>query len=301
MRWCPVIGCVLCRLINMAAFLEILSTGVGLSIQDEGRVGWRRFGVPVGGAMDRHSMRVANQLLGNLESAPIIEVMLQGAKLRVLEDTWLASAGADLGCALKPWEARLVEAGTVLSFPGIGAGLFTYIAVPGGVVADQWFGSAAVDARNGMGQFLEKGAVVSSRLNLATCQTEQVARRLAVEEDRREYLNTPVCGLLRGPQFADFSASARNALVDSEWVVSSRSDRTGFRLDGPQLEVPSSISSEPVLPGSFQIPGNGQPIVTMVDGPTVGGYAKLAVLPEVERDRLAQCRPGTQIRFQWLD
>ncbi|MGJ8654236.1 MAG: biotin-dependent carboxyltransferase family protein [Opitutaceae bacterium] len=285
----------------MAAILEILSTGVGLSVQDEGRVGWRRFGVPVGGAMDCHSMRAANQLLGNLDSAPVIEVMLQGAKLRVLETTWLALAGADLGCVLKPWEARLIEAGTVLSFPGAEAGIFTYIAVPGGVVADQWFGSAAADARNGMGEVLKKGGVVSSRLNLPMCQTEQVARRLTVQEARREYLDTPVFGLLRGPQFKDFSESAQNALVDSEWTVSLRSDRTGFRLAGPRLEVPASILSEPVLPGSFQVPGNGQPIVTMVDGPTVGGYAKLAVLPAVERDRLAQCRPGTHIRFQWLD
>ena len=76
--------------------------------------------------------------------------------------------------------------------------------------------------------------------------------------------------LLPGPQLELFSARARAQLASAEWTVSPRSDRTGFRLEGPALDVPDSIRSEPVLPGSFQIPGNGLPIVTMVDGPTVG-------------------------------
>jgi allophanate hydrolase subunit 2 len=107
--------------------------------------------------------------------------------------------------------------------------------------------------------------------------------------------------LLPGPQFDLFTTEARAQLVSARWAVSARSDRTGFRLQGPELAVPESIRSEPVLPGSFQVPGNGQPIVTMGDGPTVGGYAKLAVLREADLDWLAQCRPGTKVSFKWAD
>ena len=86
--------------------IEIISTGVGLSVQDYGRPGWRRFGVPPGGVMDRSSAAAANRLLGNRADAPVLEVLMQGAKLRVLKDTWIAIAGADLGCAIAPWTAR---------------------------------------------------------------------------------------------------------------------------------------------------------------------------------------------------
>jgi len=285
----------------MRPLLEIISKGVGLSIQDGGRAGWRRFGVPVGGAMDRHSMAVANGLLGNREDAPVLELCRQGAKVLILQDTWLALAGADLGCALKPWRASHVRAGTLLDFSGRQAGLFAYLALPGGIQADQWFGSASADPRNGLGVVLEKGVRLLANQRAVSFSDDRISGRIAIPDERRVFEGLVQLPLFRGPQFAAFSEVAQNTLVESEWTVSERSDRTGFRLEGRELEVPASIASEPVLPGSFQVTGSGQPIVTMVDGPTVGGYAKLAILPEAARDRLAQCVPGTQISFRWLD
>lgn len=277
--------------------IEIISTGVGLSVQDYGRPGWRRFGVPPGGAMDRSSAAAANRLLGNRADAPVLEVLMQGAKLRVLEDTWIAIAGADLGCAIAPWTACAVSAGTVLQFPMNRSGLWAYVAVPGGFDADRWFGSASVDSRNGLGRPLERGVQLSAVTSASSFGYERVGRRVLAAELQRDFSRPMEFELLPGPQFDLFSSQARADLVSSEWTVSPRSDRTGFRLEGPALNVPDSIRSEPVLPGSFQIPGSGLPIVTMVDGPTVGGYAKIAILREADLDWLAQCRPGTKIGF----
>jgi biotin-dependent carboxylase-like uncharacterized protein len=277
--------------------IEIISTGVGLSVQDYGRPGWRRFGVPPGGVMDRSSAAAANRLLGNRADAPVLEVLMQGAKLRVLEDTWIAIAGADLGCAIAPWTACAVSAGTVLQFPMNRSGLWAYVAVPGGFDADRWFGSASVDSRNGLGRPLERGVQLSAVTSASSFKYERVGRRVLAAELQRDFSRPMEFELLPGPQFDLFSSQARADLVSSEWTVSPRSDRTGFRLEGPALNVPDSIRSEPVLPGSFQIPGSGLPIVTMVDGPTVGGYAKIAILREADLDWLAQCRPGTKIGF----
>tara|TARA_B110000093_G_scaffold183383_2_gene234162 strand:+ start:3047 stop:3901 length:855 start_codon:yes stop_codon:yes gene_type:complete len=277
--------------------IEIISTGVGLSVQDCGRPGWRRFGVPPGGVMDRSSAAAANRLLGNCADAPVLEVLMQGAKLRILEDTWIAVAGADLGCAIAPWTACAVSAGTVLQFPMNRSGLWAYVAVPGGFDVDRWFGSASVDSRNGLGRPLKRGVQLSAVTSAVTFEYERVGRRVLAAELQHDFSRPMEFELLPGPQFDSFSSQARAELVSSEWTVSSRSDRTGFRLEGPALNVPDSIRSEPVLPGSLQIPGNGQPIVTMVDGPTVGGYAKIAILREADVDWLAQCRPGTKIGF----
>jgi biotin-dependent carboxylase-like uncharacterized protein len=277
--------------------IEILSTGVGLSIQDRGRPGWRRFGVPPGGAMDRASARAANQLLGNRPDAAVLEILMQGAKLRIVRDTWVALAGADLACELPVWTARQLKAGTLLSFPHNRAGLWTYLAVPGGFAVDTWFGSASVDARNGLGRPLQPGCQLSARLCEPNSSLDRVARRRLAADQQRDFCASMNFELLPGPQFESFTEHARAQFFSAEWTVSARSDRTGFRLEGPRLEVPASIRSEPVLPGSFQIPGNGLPIVTMADGPTVGGYAKIAVLKQADIDWLAQCRPGTRIRF----
>lgn len=285
----------------MRATLKILSAGVGLSIQDAGRLGWRRFGVPVGGAMDRHACAAANRLLGNGEDAPALEMMLMGARLQVLRDTWIALAGADLGGPVEPWTAQRVTAGTILSFPRNRSGLFAYLALPGGIVAPQWFGSASADARIGVGEKLKVGDELLPARAMPVVSTERVARRVLPLDARRSYEARQTFELLPGPQFDQFTEAAQKQLVGSEWKISARSDRTGFRLEGPALDVPASIRSEPVLPGSFQIPGSGQPIVTMVDGPTVGGYAKIAILRQADRDRLAQCAPGTQIHFEWAD
>lgn len=282
--------------------LVIESLGSGLSLQDGGRSGWRRFGVPPGGAMDRLAMAAANQLLGNPPGAAVLEVVRQGARFRVLEDLWIALAGADSCPQLPAWTARRVRAGEVLAFTARAAGVFSYLAVPGGFDAPRWFGSVAVDARNGLGTPLAPGVELT-----ATAAAEgvlfarQVAGRQLGPDWRRNYAEVPCLGLLPGPQFDAFSEAARAALVAGPWLIAAQCDRTGYRLEGPVLDLSAAIASEPVLPGSFQVPGNGQPIVTMVDGPTVGGYPKIAVLREADRNRLAQCAPGGQVVFRWAD
>lgn len=279
--------------------LKVQSTGSGLGLQDGGRPGWRRYGVPPGGAMDRHAMQAANRLLGNSPTAPVLEVQFQGAKLRVTEDCWLAIAGADCCPQMSAWTAGKIPAETVLEFSQQAQGIYAYLAVPGGFRAERRFGSVSVDPRNKLGTALTKGAVLQVGRENFPFYFNRLARRILPPEARRSYPAKQNFTLLRGPQFEAFTPEAREQLTSVGWRVSAQSDRTGFRLKGPTLNVPDSIPSEPVLPGSFQVPGEGQPIITMPDGPTVGGYPKIAILKEADRDRLAQCAPGTRLYFQW--
>lgn len=278
--------------------LEIRSLGSGLSIQDEGRLGWRRLGVPSGGAMDSLAMKEANRLLGNPLNAPVLEVIQQGARIKVLRDTWLSFAGADFCSQLTTGTARHFSAGDILEMDQKAEGLYAYLAVPGGIESDRWLGSAGSDLRNGMGMAIKLGSQLDSLAKDPDASVEGVARRIS--KSNSDVLADSHFELFAGPQFDCFDSVTRQSFIDSEWVVSSQSDRTGYRLKGAALEVPSMILSEPVLPGSFQVPGNGQPIVTMHDGPTVGGYAKLAILKATDLDRFAQCAPGKKITFSWV-
>src|SRR4030095_5846537 len=79
------------------AFLKVADPGVGLSIQDGGRYGWLRFGVPSSGMMDPYTAGWANRLVGSLPGAPVLELCLQGQRFEVLADGWLAFAGGAQG------------------------------------------------------------------------------------------------------------------------------------------------------------------------------------------------------------
>jgi allophanate hydrolase len=103
-----------------------------------------------------------------------------------------------------------------------------------------------------------------------------------------------------GPQHDLFGDEAWELLLSGRYTVSAASDRMGYRLEGAALTHcgPASLPSEPACPGAIQIPDGGAPIVLMPDGPTVGGYPKLAVVITADLGVMAQLTPGTRPRFE---
>ena len=279
----------------MFEFLEVISPGCGASFQDAGRPGWKRFGVPPGGWMDPVAAALANELMGNPAGAVVIELALQGARFRVLCDGWLSFAGASMGWS--PGTVRKVSRGEELSFARHESGVYAYGAAPGGWAAPEYLGSAAVSARSGLGRGLAAGDVLFSLK-----APSSVAPELEMKRGRLvQYPPTIQVCVWPGPQWDDFGAAARSAFLSTEWRVSARSDRMGVRLDGATVKLPTrTMLSEPVLVGSVQITGAGQPVVTMRDGPTVGGYPKIGWLEEEECHRVAQVPPGGTVRFELL-
>ncbi len=278
----------------MFEFLKVVSPGCGASWQDAGRPGWKRFGVPPGGWMDGVAAREANRLAGNPENAVVMELALQGAEFEVLRSGWLALAGADMGWT--PGTARRVEKGERLRFKSHRHGVYAYLAAPGGWETPAYLGSASVFAAGGLGKALAAGDIVGCLQNPGHEAWAGVATR---------YWEAPVhpaaieVQVGRGLQWAAFAPEALAAFFGTAWSVSARSNRTGVRLDGPALETPeATMLSEPVPPGSVQVTGGGQPVVTMCDGPTVGGYPKIAWLDEEACRRVAQVPPGGTIRWK---
>ncbi|HEV8543714.1 MAG TPA: biotin-dependent carboxyltransferase family protein [Verrucomicrobiae bacterium] len=282
--------------------MRVLDSGLGVSIQDRGRPGWRRFGVPIGGSMDPHAASCANRLLDNDPGAALIELLLQGSRLEMLQDAWIALCGAPIECSIPTWRAYPAQAGEVVSIKKCRSGMWSYLAVEGGFSAKPFFGSASFYGRGNLGTRLSAGSLLernsSARFHLAA----GVSGRVASWEDQRDYASPPRIRVWPGPQWNDFSPADRDTFLTAEWKISPQSDRVGYRLEGPRLPAnPPEIVSEPVRLGSVQVPENGQPIITMRDGPTVGGYPKIALIDE-EHDLpwVAQARPGETIRFQLI-
>ena len=279
--------------------IEVIRPGMGATVQDMGRPGWARFGLPPGGAMDRHAAAWANRLVGNDENTPLIELLMQGARLKVLHTVWMAITGADTHASLPTWRLVRAHAGETIAFPLCQAGLWSYVAVEGGFEAETLFGSASTYSRGRLGRRLREGDILFRADMRPKSLPDGVAGRHMAENHLRDYNHPEPLRVWRGPQWNEFSPAARERLFEEEWTVSPESDRVGYRLQGPPLPVETlrAILSEPTLVGSVQVPGNGLPIVTMRDGPTVGGYPKIALLDADEVSRFAQCRPGTRVRF----
>lgn len=277
--------------------LEILGTGLGLSLQDLGRRGWKRYGVPPGGAMDRHAAVLANRLLGNPPDAPVLEVLWEGARFRALARLRLARTGA---ARVGGWKAFEVEAGEEWGMGPVPTGVWSYLAVAGGWAGVRWFGSVSAYPRGGLGVALRTGDRLSPEpLAEAHAVEHGLGGRWICPAEVRDYGSPPEIPVWPGPQRSGFPESAWVELLSRTWVVSARSDRTGYRLEGEPLEGGApAIASEPVLPGTIQVPPGGAPIITQRDGPTVGGYPKLGLIDPLHLSWVAQHRPGQRIRFK---
>lgn len=269
--------------------VTVLEAGPLTSIQDPvGRPGWRRYGVPVGGAADAWSARLANRLVGNPDGAALIEVTLGGAAFRLETPTVLAIAGGLAGSLdHKPVPlASAVEAaaGSVLRvLPGDGAR--ACLAFAGGIEAEPVLGSASTDLRSGFGGRDGRALAAGDTLRLVTT----TPRRFAWSGTRA----SGAVRVVRGPHEAGFEE-----LSSGSWTVGIAADRAGLRLDGPLIrpalrEIPSM--GLPI--GAIQIPPDGHPIAMLVDRPVTGGYPVPAVVIRADIGRCAQLLSGDEVRF----
>src|SRR5437016_323413 len=123
-----------------AEVFEILQPGLAATLQDHGRSGWRRFGVPPSGAMDRHAADWANRLLDNCLEVPVLELLLQGAKFKALLNVWIAITGAEMETNVPTWRAVRLRAGDMVEFTRNRSGVWGYLAVEGGFVGPRYLG-----------------------------------------------------------------------------------------------------------------------------------------------------------------
>ena len=287
--------------------LEIIEPGLLTTIQDRGRYGYQRFGVPVSGAMDTFALRAANLLAGNDQGAAALEMTVLGPRIRFLDDTWFALAGADLsptldGVPVVSWQTISAKKDSVLSFQGAQDGMRSYLAVAGGFDVPLVMGSRSTYTKTAMGGFegrpLKAGDVLSS-LDVASDAG-------FVELKLPEHIQAPTYGhkhqvrVILGPQKEAFTSSGIDTFLNSEYTVTIQSDRMGYRLEGPVIEHVSGpdIVSDGIPLGAIQVPGDGRPIVLLTDRGTTGGYTKIATVISTDIGILAQALPGDTITFQ---
>ena len=275
--------------------IEVVEPGPLTSVQTPtGRPGWQRFGVRVGGAADAWSARLANRLVGNDDGAPLLEATGSGPTLRFGAAVVVALAGAEWraaidGVPLPVGQPRLARAGATLVVES-GPGMRSYVAIRG-LVADEVLGSAATDLPAGFGGHHGRALRGGDRLDVVAAPA--AAARARATRRREDPIR-----IVAGPDAEWF---APRFLPDGAWRVAHEADRIGVRLDGEHpisasrghAEVPSMG-----LPlGAVQVPPDGRPIVMLADRPVTGGYPVPACVITADVGRVAQLRPGDEVRF----
>lgn len=285
---------------------EVLGPGLLTTVKDLGRGGFARYGVAPSGGSDSFSLRVANLLVGNEESAAVLETLAMGLRLKALSDVRIAVTGGNLtprrgAEALPMWASLVIRAGEVVAFTGPAGGFRSYIAVAGGIDVPRIMGSRSTNLSSGFGGFegraLRKGDVLGRGVTPGAVRS---AERVFPAEWVPHYPSRWRLRVIWGPQEEQFSEESRQAFLSGTYGVSPDSDRTGIRLKGPLLTVnaglPESIVSEGVVAGAIQVPGDGQPIILL--GETVsGGYRKIATVIAADLPLLGQIMPGEEVGF----
>ncbi|MFO1055592.1 MAG: biotin-dependent carboxyltransferase family protein [Dongiaceae bacterium] len=297
--------------------LDVVNPGLETSIQDyPGRLGFWNQGFPPSGPMDSWSFRLANLLVGNPAGAAGLECQYMGPTLTFRRDGVVAVTGADMqpkldGQPLPMWESVAVRAGQTLALGAPRSGVRAYIAVAGGIDTPPWLGSRSTFHKAGVGGMeghaLKKGQTVPVAAAAGTPGRKvRPEARPSFAADKRWTVE-----VVAGPNDDWIDAAGHERFLGSDWKLSAKSDRTGFRLDGPQWTFtakatdkapengiePSNIIDQGYPLGAINLAGQ-TPIILVNDGPSMGGFINPYTVPSAAFWKLGQSKPGDLYRFR---
>ncbi|MCB8881294.1 biotin-dependent carboxyltransferase [Acidisoma cellulosilytica] len=298
---------------------EVIKPGLETSVQDwPGRYGYWNQGFPPSGPMDSWSFRLANLLVGNPVGAAALECQYMGPTLRFDRETLFAVTGADMqptldGVPVPLWESVLAQPGQVLAMAFAKLGTRAYIALAGGIEVAPWLGSRATFHKAGIGgmegKAIKAGQTVPVGAAPAAAKPGRQVKpeaRPVIATDRRWEIE-----VVAGPNDDWIDAAGHERFLSTDWKLSGKSDRTGFRLDGPEWSftekaknkapehgsLPSNIIDQGYPLGAINLAGQ-TPIILVNDGPSMGGFINPYTVPQAAFWKLGQSKPGEFYRFK---
>mgnify|MGYP006128072397 CR=1 FL=1 len=299
--------------------LEVIKPGLETSVQDYlGRRGFLNLGFPWSGAMDSWSFRLANVLVGNEAGAAGFECQFIGPSLKMHADAVVAVTGADMqpkvdGEPIPMWESVSLSAGQVLALTFAKTGARGYIAVSGGVDCPEFLGSPSTFHKAGIGGI--DGHAVQPEQMIPINDGDGVAGR-CVRESARPQISTNKMWhieVVRGPNDEWIDEAGHERFLSTDWKLSAKSDRSGFRLEGPDWTFtdkamnkrpehgsdPANIIDQGYPVGGINLAGQ-TPIILVSDGPSMGGFINPYTVPQCAFWKLGQSKPSEQYQFKTI-
>ena len=277
--------------------IEVLQPGLFTSVQDLGRFGFREFGVPQSGVMDKYAAKMANLLVGNSGNAAVLEITQSGPTLKFLNTAIISICGADLsprldGEPLQHAKIYNVPAGAVLSFGRRKTGCRAYLAIKGGFNSEEILNSRSWYKGLTSNFKLQKG------MKINCFKTEEAANvtHTAVKF-RKEYLGSNILEVFAGPEFELLSREQQERVFHQNFTIDKHNNRMAIQLQEPLENTLEAIITGPVLPGTVQLTPSGKMIILMKDCQTTGGYPRILQFSENALNSIAQKVMGERVEF----
>jgi antagonist of KipI len=287
----------------------LVSAGFQTTVQDSGRLGFRKFGVAVAGALDPVSLRLMNLVVGNDQCAAGLEIVSGRLRLEFEEDRLIAWCGGEFevhagGTAIPQLHCARISAGAICEIKAKRGR--AWLAISGGIEVPEILSSRSTDLRAGFGG--HHGRALRDRDKLSLGHPSLLAMNIGLRlpdpvsdwSAPRLFAPRPVLRVVRGRRWDDFDESVRANFLAEKFRVGMNSDRMGLRLEGERISngKAQELPSEAVAPGTIQIPRDGAPIVLLADCQTIGGYPKIAHVITVDLARAAQLQALDEVGFE---
>ena len=281
---------------------EVIHPGILSLLQDEGRYGQHAIGLTTGGPLDPQAYRLCNRLLQNADNCTLLEVSFGGLALLAKVDTFICVTGANMPLRINdeecaPWQVHKVLAGDFIRMDFATEGCRSYFGTADGFDIPPSFGSSATVVREHIGGLNGDKIQAGDQL---PCPTISQRKILSVPRQLQPGYGSEIqVRVIPGYQEHQFSRIQQRRFFSNEFVVSDRSDRMGYRLEGSpvQCEI-EGILSEGICYGAIQIPADGQPIVLLNDRQTIGGYPKIGSALSLDAAKLSQMTAGGSVHFE---
>jgi len=289
--------------------LCIIKSGIADSIQDMGRHGYQHIGIPVGGVMDRIAATVANALIGNRISEPVLEMHFPAATILFETSMMMALSGADFAATINGEEVLinqpiLVPANAELKFTKRKSGSKIYLAVEESFEVEEWLGSASTSIllqKAGFeGRNLRKNDILlfKNKEDLEIDALTHLPWRASVAEFYQDHS----VAFMPGAEYHLLEKISQSGMIVNQFAVTSNSNRMGYRLEGQALLLSNPVEclSSAVSFGTIQLLPNAQMIVLMADHQTTGGYPRIGQVASSSIPTLAQLSAGEHIQFELI-
>ncbi len=277
--------------------------GILTTVQDLGRTGARSLSINPNGVMDVGAAKLVNAVIGNIDSAAVLEFHFPAPEIEFDVDTTIAIGGADFEARvdkdeLQNWSSSFVRKGSVLRFAKPASGQRAYLAVEGGLQIDKWLGSSSTNLAARAGGCSGRKMTAGDRIECSTAFDDSASLQIGQSIIPR-YSRSPTIRIIAGSEFEFLTATGEITFLREGFILTKDCDRMGYRLSGRRLHLldERQMVSAAVTFGTIQILPNGQLIILMADHQTSGGYPRIGNVISADLPLLAQCGPGDEISF----
>ena len=276
--------------------IKVIKEGLFSTIQDSGRFGYKNIGIPVSGAMDQASAKLANLLLGNDERSAVLEMTLLGPTLEFMNDTYISITGADMNPVLNKQKillnkTLLINKGDILCLSHSTNGMRSYLGVKGGFNSEIKLGSKSFYRGITKREKLIKNDKI--KFDQAISSPKTVNKNINDFKINRK----GDIKVFKGPEFDLLDTYSKDIIFNTDFTIGIN-NRMGYNLVEPIKNSISSIISSPVMPGTVQLTPSGKIIILCRDCQTTGGYPRILQLDKNSINCLSQKTIGEIINFK---